>query len=81
MEPEDFAADIRLIFTNCYKYNPPEHDVVKMGRKLQVNVYTYMYEIIEMYVWFSDNMCNVHVWNVQYVYYTMYVVISISLPL
>lgn len=34
--PEDFAADVRLMFTNCYKYNPPEHDVVKMGRKLQV---------------------------------------------
>ena len=34
--PDEFAADIRLIFTNCFKYNPPEHDVVKMGRKLQV---------------------------------------------
>lgn len=33
--PEEFAADVRLTFTNCYKYNPPEHDVVKMGRKLQ----------------------------------------------
>ena len=32
---QDFASDIRLMFTNCYKYNPPEHDVVKMGRKLQ----------------------------------------------
>lgn len=29
---------MRLIFTNCYKYNPPEHDVVKMCRKLQVTV-------------------------------------------
>ena len=28
---------MRLIFTNCYKYNPPEHDVVAMARKLQVN--------------------------------------------
>lgn len=33
---EDFAADIRLIFTNCYKYNPPDHEIVHMGRKLQV---------------------------------------------
>ena len=33
--PEDFAADVRLVFTNCYKYNPPEHDVVGMARKLQ----------------------------------------------
>lgn len=31
----EFGADVRLIFTNCYKYNPPDHDVVKMGRKLQ----------------------------------------------
>ncbi|KAL5276095.1 BRD4 family protein [Megaselia abdita] len=31
----EFAADVRLIFTNCYKYNPPDHDVVAMGHKLQ----------------------------------------------
>ncbi|KAJ0181087.1 hypothetical protein K1T71_003172 [Dendrolimus kikuchii] len=31
----EFAADVRLIFTNCYKYNPPDHDVVAMARKLQ----------------------------------------------
>lgn len=36
-KPEDFASDIRLIFTNCYKYNPPDHEVVAMARKLQVN--------------------------------------------
>lgn len=29
----EFGADIRLIFTNCYRYNPPEYDVVKMARK------------------------------------------------
>ncbi|XP_011406316.1 PREDICTED: bromodomain-containing protein 3-like [Amphimedon queenslandica] len=34
-DPSQFAADMRLIFTNCYKYNPPEHDVVKMARKVQ----------------------------------------------
>jgi len=33
--PTEFALDMRLIFTNCYKYNPPEHDVVAMARKLQ----------------------------------------------
>ncbi|XP_013778221.1 bromodomain-containing protein 3-like isoform X4 [Limulus polyphemus] len=33
--PEEFASDVRLIFTNCYKYNPPDHDVVAMARKLQ----------------------------------------------
>ncbi|KAJ8673036.1 hypothetical protein QAD02_004297, partial [Eretmocerus hayati] len=31
----EFAADVRLIFTNCYKYNPPDHDVVAMAKKLQ----------------------------------------------
>ena len=31
----DFASDMRLIFTNCYKYNPPDHDIVAMARKLQ----------------------------------------------
>lgn len=31
----EFAADVRLIFANCYQYNPPDHDVVAMGRKLQ----------------------------------------------
>lgn len=31
----EFAADVRLIFTNCYKYNPPDHDVVAMARTLQ----------------------------------------------
>ena len=24
-----------LIFKNCYQYNPPEHDVVGMARKLE----------------------------------------------
>ncbi|XP_030636136.1 bromodomain-containing protein 3 [Chanos chanos] len=32
---QEFAADVRLMFSNCYKYNPPDHDVVAMGRKLQ----------------------------------------------
>lgn len=32
----EFGEDIRLIFTNCYQYNPDESDVVKMARKLQV---------------------------------------------
>lgn len=33
--PQEFAADVRLIFTNCYKYNHPEHEVVAMAKKLQ----------------------------------------------
>lgn len=35
-EPQEFAADVRLMFSNCYKYNPPDHEVVAMARKLQV---------------------------------------------
>ncbi|XP_059153542.1 bromodomain-containing protein 3-like isoform X2 [Physella acuta] len=31
----DFAEDVRQIFQNCYRYNPPDSDVAKMGRKLQ----------------------------------------------
>ncbi|XP_072240785.1 bromodomain-containing protein 4-like isoform X1 [Leuresthes tenuis] len=34
-EAAEFAADVRLMFSNCYKYNPPDHDVVSMARKLQ----------------------------------------------
>ena len=31
----DFAMDVRLIFSNCYRYNPADSDVVSMARKLQ----------------------------------------------
>ncbi|XP_066519062.1 bromodomain testis-specific protein isoform X4 [Hoplias malabaricus] len=34
-DPSEFAADVRLMFSNCYKYNPPTHEVVAMARKLQ----------------------------------------------
>ncbi|XP_068608730.1 bromodomain-containing protein 3-like [Brachionichthys hirsutus] len=34
-DPQVFAADVRLIFSNCYKYNPPHHGVVAHARKLQ----------------------------------------------
>ncbi|XP_035997479.1 bromodomain-containing protein 3 isoform X2 [Fundulus heteroclitus] len=34
-DAKDFAADVRLMFSNCYRYNPPSHDVVYMARKLQ----------------------------------------------
>ncbi|XP_007253516.3 bromodomain testis-specific protein isoform X3 [Astyanax mexicanus] len=34
-DASQFAADIRLMFSNCYKYNPPTHEVVAMARKLQ----------------------------------------------
>lgn len=38
-DAQSFAADVRLMFSNCYKYNPPDHEVVAMARKLQVRVW------------------------------------------
>ncbi len=35
-DAQNFAADVRLMFSNCYKYNPPDHEVVAMAKKLQV---------------------------------------------
>lgn len=37
-DAQQFASDVRLMFSNCYKYNPPDHDVVSMARKLQVSL-------------------------------------------
>uniref|UniRef100_A0A3B4ZVB2 Bromodomain-containing protein 3-like n=1 Tax=Stegastes partitus TaxID=144197 RepID=A0A3B4ZVB2_9TELE len=34
-DTQAFAADVRLIFSNCYKYNPSDHAIVSMARKLQ----------------------------------------------
>ncbi|XP_072505172.1 bromodomain testis-specific protein isoform X2 [Notamacropus eugenii] len=34
-DAHEFAADVRLMFMNCYKYNPPDHEVVVMARTLQ----------------------------------------------
>ncbi|GAV07802.1 hypothetical protein RvY_17599 [Ramazzottius varieornatus] len=33
--PEECAADIRLMFSNCYRYNPADSDVVAMAWRLQ----------------------------------------------
>ena len=35
----EFIDDVRLIFTNCYRYNQPDTDVVTMAKKLQVNFF------------------------------------------
>ncbi|KAI8097530.1 Bromodomain-containing protein [Halteromyces radiatus] len=32
---DEFEKDIRLIFANCYAYNPPEHAVHQLGKKLE----------------------------------------------
>ncbi|XP_056133383.1 bromodomain testis-specific protein [Lampris incognitus] len=35
MNAQEFAGDVRLMFNNCFKYNPPSHEVVILARKLQ----------------------------------------------
>lgn len=32
---DQFESDVRLVFSNCYTYNPPESDVCKMARELE----------------------------------------------
>nr|XP_035108890.2 bromodomain-containing protein 2-like [Callithrix jacchus] len=39
---QEFAADLWLMFSNCYKYNPPDHNVVAMAQKLQ-DVFEFCY--------------------------------------
>ena len=36
-DDKEFAGDMRLIFSNCYRYNPPGHDVVLMAKELEVS--------------------------------------------
>ena len=33
--PQEFANDVRTIFSNCFSYNPPDHEVVTMAKQLQ----------------------------------------------
>ncbi|KAG0191845.1 hypothetical protein DFQ28_010784 [Apophysomyces sp. BC1034] len=33
--PEEFEVDVRLMFSNCYLYNPPVTPVHKMGKELE----------------------------------------------
>ena len=33
---KEIFADVKLMFENCYLYNPPGHDVVKMAKKAEV---------------------------------------------
>uniref|UniRef100_H3C2J4 Uncharacterized protein n=1 Tax=Tetraodon nigroviridis TaxID=99883 RepID=H3C2J4_TETNG len=34
-DADSFAADVRLIFSNCYRYNPAQLEVVAQAKKLQ----------------------------------------------
>lgn len=61
--PHEFVTDVRLIFTNCYRYNSCESDVVKLAQELQ-QVFETLYAKIEMSVsessessdWSSDDL-------------------------
>lgn len=57
----EFAADVRLMFSNCYKYNPPSHEVVYMARKLQVKIFFFvlsdLYVNTETYQLFGKQLC------------------------
>lgn len=33
--PEEFESDIRLMFNNCYRYNPPALPIYKMAKELE----------------------------------------------
>lgn len=49
-DAQEFAADIRLMFSNCYKYNPPDHDVVAMARKLQVRMTRWLCKLLFLFL-------------------------------
>lgn len=52
-DPQSFATDVRLMFSNCYKYNPPDHEVVAMARKLQVRQSSRTFQDLHL----SDGRC------------------------
>lgn len=58
----EFAADVRLMFSNCYKYNPPSHEVVYMARKLQVWIYSIIF-IYNVCFSFYHISCQIHVYT------------------
>ncbi|KAG7450287.1 Bromodomain-containing protein, partial [Guyanagaster necrorhizus] len=33
--PDEFVADVRLVFENCYKFNGPDHTISAMGRRVE----------------------------------------------
>lgn len=56
-DAQGFAADIRLIFSNCYKYNPPHHDVNALARKLQV-CFEFLKFSIQNLEWFTGSLSS-----------------------
>ncbi|KAK0473198.1 hypothetical protein IW261DRAFT_1423737 [Armillaria novae-zelandiae] len=33
--PDEFVADVRLVFENCFKFNGPDHTISAMGRRVE----------------------------------------------
>lgn len=54
---QEFAADVRLMFMNCYRYNSPDSEVVAMARTLQVNVVIVVTVAILKSQWESTTKC------------------------
>lgn len=48
----EFVDDVRLIFTNCYRYNQPDTDVVAMAKKLQVRALLVSY-LLAVSLWLA----------------------------
>ncbi|XP_063684056.1 bromodomain testis-specific protein-like isoform X3 [Bolinopsis microptera] len=46
-DDKEFAGDMRLIFSNCYRYNPPGHDVVLMAKELEISFESRFKKIVE----------------------------------
>lgn len=49
---KDFEAEVRLIFTNCYKFNPPGNPVREMGRQLEA---VFEEKWAQKQTWVTDN--------------------------
>ena len=53
----EFGADVRLMFANCYRYNPPDSDVYQMGKRLQ-EVFETSFAQLPEEIAFSTNKDN-----------------------
>ncbi|XP_065345233.1 homeotic protein female sterile-like [Cloeon dipterum] len=53
---DEFAYDIRLMIDNCYKFNPPDHEVVNMAKDLEE-----VFETIYAYIPAEMLVAPVHV--------------------
>lgn len=49
---KDFEADVRLIFSNCYKFNPEGNPVHEMGKQLEA---VFEEKWAQKHLWIADN--------------------------